>query len=1680
MATFKIATQLPITRPIELTTLSPFEQVQQKFAERSDETPVLLLPIRMETRFMTIKHVYREVGTSTQGKPAIPDTKELWVRFFPDDLAISSHESDLTQYEVDAAKSYWEQVYTAGGKETNLLGSWRVVANALGAPRAAYVIKVMTPTNYVATTKTFSGAPAYPSPNIKTENWTVPASCFVMPDRFVAVGYRGTATKTVVGKVLPDVLHVGLAPTETTFVQESASLTLPDGLKWMTDFKEAERIGMALRFKLEGDWQSGMTRLVVVGLMLGNSADVSQDLLTELVGHQRFTSGFAFVKQGTPTNNTEQVNSGLDATALSADVAFANERGAAKVVYVADSKLRTDGQWFADAMGLEYDTVAYLDNAGGKDIAEAMAMNRAMWPATLQFGMRQMMHPLFSDSVIANTEKFFKAWVTGRGQIPAFRVGNQPYGVVPATAFSRWEYKSTDLAHSFHKNLLPVLQSMNEQWDTLATKVKTVTGTSISSLDSKFMEIIGLHPSSVTFYQRFAAGPDVLYGLESFYTSLTGTVYATQKNSVDGLDSLNSTGLGLTAEPFAASVVTPDANRRLTGPVIDTLPLSETEPIQPLQGSTKNYLNWLVNATHASLRIQNFSNVQADADCPTPKALLYLFLRHSLLLEYANTAFDLLLANGLVTTSDRFLEDFTGVSTRTMTLVEKSALRTKVENDILKLNGYVVADTGTLTLKLAPTTTLTRSTEIAKYATEVESEYTRQVKVIEQGAVIWADTEAMVPQVSSTLGIGAYIDSLAITNSTKAALKEVRDALSMLEKVPTARLERALAEHLDLCSYRLDAWKNGLIQERLIGHRQVTGTRKKGIHLGAYGWLESLSPGTLPGIDVKEAVRKSGKSLTSTLVTDFDIVEASPFDATSKFTYLGTDTTVPLVLDAEARLVRPAPRTDVSNQGYIHTPSINHAAAAAILRAGYKSDPTDAMAVNLNSARVRTALFYMEGVRNGQELGALLGYRYERGMHDLGLKDSAGAYISLESYLVQMRSAYPLVAGSVVATGSGSVQSSEARNVMDGLKAVETYRNEGETGFLAKITVTDLTVKAALVLLIQQLSDELDALGDLSLAEAVYQLAHGRKERADAVMRAANGEGTFPDIELVNTPRTGKSLTHRVALHLDGPNPKHNYWTATSLLANCEPRLNPFVGQHIGDPTKICFNVTLEVKDEAGMTSTLRCKVKLDDLGLQPLHFLLLVGRQLDQPDATALNQRIAYAARTKYLLRDDGTLQVSFADRTGFNADDKSLIEVIAHLEALLDVLRRTRHLRPEDLLLPGQTAPTTGGYDIAELKGRLTDIRAGTTPYGALYALKTAQTAVSTAANNLRAGFTTTRMNSLRSKLMDVHPLNIQGTIPVSMASNAATDATDLLAQADEVVVRLQTLYDTARAQYTVAIALADEEACIKALQDVAKTLFGKDFLLLPTFMQRDATTFAAAKTYADGPGLLSSGGDFPVEEWLQGISRVRPAMSDFLRASVMSEAVHGQDRMPALRPLQLPHTLDNIGNANARWVGIAFPDTYEVPGDVLSLVSAFPTGYTATAVQVGLVLDEWSEVIPNKTENTGLAMHMNQPNSRPPQSLLLCVTPKETGAWSWDNLLAIVNETLDAAKQRAVDPNIIDTSVYAQYLPMLYASLTAPAGFPTLDFARNISPTFKGIFSSLPVTESSTLLNNLKLMD
>jgi hypothetical protein len=98
--------------------------------------------------------------------------------------------------------------------------------------------------------------------------------------------------------------------------------------------------------------------------------------------------------------------------------------------------------------------------------------------------------------------------------------------------------------------------------------------------------------------------------------------------------------------------------------------------------------------------------------------------------------------------------------------------------------------------------------------------------------------------------------------------------------------------------------------------------------------------------------------------------------------------------------------------------------------------------------------------------------------------------------------------------------------------------------------------------------------------------------------------------------------------------------------------------------------------------------------------------------------------------------------------------------------------------------------------------------------------------------------------------------------------------------------------------------------------------------------------------------------------------------------------------------------------------------------------PLGFQDDESYSGIVLDDWDEMIPNEKETTAIAYQFNQPNSEPPQSLLLAVPSQlgqNTGKWQWKDLIGAVRGTLAMAKTRAVDLDALKR--VGCFLPALY---------------------------------------------
>jgi archaellum component FlaC len=1747
------------------TSLIKLDDPTKQIEELSDAFPFVLLPLRLETRFKK----------NLQSPPQ--SVYQLWVRIYPDTCHIESREELISQFELQNAKLFWLQMWQAGGIAEQQRGAWRSLVNSHGSGRASWIIEQYKPLNIAkkpsktdptdiilvvteqmpltsmeedaafsfwkalwladgdsgkenlalqslkasvgdskaeeiqqkfkpfnlsATPQgkkknevTLSAAkvvfPQDETIGVSKSSWQQAPKAKTLPDRFVVTCLKkGQPPKQAFTKAVPDSLPVGPDPSlpdSEQIKQQNGELLLNEELQWMTDFEKAIEVGMGVKINLtEKQWREGFDSLIVLGLKL--SADETEGryaLENLLLSHYYSSHGFGLLPQGIPTNNTDGEGSGfsrIDDADTSYDIVFNN-----KEVFEdsEDSFSKKDGQWLAEILGLGTDTFKKIPFAGGSDQSEARAMNTALWPATLGYFMDEMMEPIFSDAQIEKTRTFFNQFVSARGPVPAIRIGKQPYGILPVSVFSRLDFKSgashfrrTALAErdDYFVQLHKFLTKIDKDWEKLLNKVPFI-GKS-GDAHQVLLDVIGLHGGSVEFHQRYAETIQQVYNqLNLAYGPMIANVLVTAI-SRRGKVLLNELGYDFQGKkiPILEKFFMGKANP-LTGPVIDDVPLSENKKVRAYSADEKNYIEWLVSSGADTIRKQDFGTGKN-----APSALLYLLLRHSMMQAQSEASKFYYLSRGLMNHKKVFHDpDFMHVQKQETAKSKWSYLYSNEPS--------ITGDTSTL---------------VADY--------------ILKPSVLKNDAE------------------------TKN-LKRIIDALKALTDTPTARLDRLFSEHLDTCNYRLDAWKTALVQVKLSEQRKLNsdGEWSKGVYLGAYGYLEKLVP--------------QGKQLSNVKL-----------DAELNHIFNTKD---------EAPLLR-----DTANAGYIHAPSLNQAATAAILRNAYLSNATgthpENFSINLSSQRVRLAQGFLEGVRNGQSLAALLGYQFERGLHDtysLGKGE-------VDKFIYPLRKKFPLVSNHLKTTkttgeqdAETSIESIEARNVIDGLKLIKHVQKPGNKNYPFGFETGNETQKLPVATSIQQaaINKELqrilyinDAISDIVMAENVYQVVQGNIERASGNTEAFSKGQYPPDIEVVQTPRSGISLTHRVAVLFDtdaDPSTSPNTVVNMTPRAKAEAPLNKWLSSIVPDAD----NVKVWVHYKNPSITLKKVLVSQKQLNIQPIDLLYILQIDTEQ-SLTELDDRIIAFIKTNHSAHPYTEIKIHYtAPVDPEDLTKVSFFELGALIKSLRTVVMKSRHLHGADCSLPQESQLETQGYNTDECKTRIqkavnaldaftptlsalqsdasdldlfsdkviteflkiaefgipqtgvgfitlgiqsiyhsifeklkelltrwqkkdADFTAliagynGAGPSDEMFALltraerlisskltvplpvdfNTYKTLVDAKKNAFDIAFNVLKplikssKTSLAAYFSEVEPaLSIIGVHDVLFfdSSREKNDITkekeDAARLRDEIKQRVTNLKEDIEKRLDAAgkfILEADKEKTggkkIDLLLSAAKQVLGDDAIVLPQFSLLGVKGNEMENSFSDSNNLL----DFiklkehktnPVEEWFYGTARVRSKMFHLENTAVLSENFNNNFHF-VLTPLQIPY------RSNDRWLAMKFrsennPEKFSIGSDTLlfTVHSAIP--FTKTKPQSGILVDEWTEVIPAKEETTGIAFHYDQPNSEPPQVILLAVPPKLTGKWHYRDLLDTIQETMDMAKKRAIEPAQIESTAYAQFLPTTMMAVT-----------------------------------------
>jgi len=1771
----------------------PFADPRELIGNLSDSRPILLFPLRIETRF---KQVEQDETT----------VNELWVRIYPDDCMINTFESVPSQMELDNTEFYWSTWWQAGGVEEQQRGAWRTLVSSHGSGRSKWLIHKHRPENvseepvksnpedvilvipvyeyppaserdailtywhdiWKAGTNTqkqvaaqnaliavvgkeraleiqehlapdniqtkpagsisreetniqaiFLKFPQRSTVESKLDSWSQAPRVDNMPERFVVTGYQGGENVfEIIGNPVPSPLYTGPDPSladDQKLQKKEGLLHFDAGMKWMVDFDEAIRVGMGFKIRLSPEQaKRGFDKITVLGIRMsadpGEGAEILSSLITD---HSNSRKGFEVLPQGTTTNNTDEEGSdylGSD----DPDRSFNELKEEKNFEPTEKQHEKADGQLLAEYLGLNPDTFQNVTGSGLFDQRDAWAMNTALWPATLGYMMESLMHPVFSDEMIEETREFFTQYVSGRGTIPAVRIGRQPYGILPATRFNdmRW-FKSarrthhaehvmthlTVLSASYLEKLYAVLYQIDQDWESHLDKVSYV-GKS-GDAHQLLLDILGLNPVSVDFFRRYAESVQTLYNRLIYYSFVSSGDESVIPGDYlsSGINLLRNFGYKGDEVPKILDKLFIKDQDKMSSFLIDDRPVSESEKIRnymPEGEPPRNYIQWLIDAVkqnHDELRKQD-----GFKDNRPPAALLYLMLHHALDLSYVEVSLQL---------------------HKTAEIMDTDQVRqARIDPVFLHV-------------------------QQKKESTESKWQY------------LYKSDQRITGNNSQQ--IGDYIPQLLGDFERPAAyMSRMIKAMEHLKDASTARLERAFTEHIDCCTYRLDAWKNGFMKVQLQTMR-YTGSEEEntmdvrpGIYLGAFGYLENVRPEhkAMKPAELEDALKGYFES------------------------------------DGEGR---PTLMKDDTNQGYIMAPSLNHAVTAAVLRNGYTANAApsnpETLKVNLSSERVRRAIGIIEGIRGGQSLGALLGYHLERGLHE----NHTG--IELDYYIYQLRKAFPLRGNRMRSTyeEEAAAEVIDARNVVDGLSLIKHIQetNNRHYPFGKSLEPADnQSQQKAIDQEVNHIMDLNDAIADVAIAESVHQIVQGNYDRGAATLDTFS-KGHFPPIpDVIQTPRSGINITHRFGLHFPtGLNHTTSPLPAMSMTprAMAEPAINKWLSGVLPHPDTVACHVeyydfTNELYESKNITQT--------ELGLQPLDMIYFVDTQNNQA-MSSLDDRIMSYLLGSTTIRPDADIQINYtqsipgsinlfelnpllnnlrnlilqsrpleandvARPTEVNLQKKTIQKVdltrfqdalsiansrLATLNGILSPLkplledaetnRATLIAQIDSLITSASSAvinladylPEQAGTGFAygwkantyaaivakiqdlidRWQARLTKFQEYIDEYNALdpsasrskkeqllqgaerqvtteptYPLPTDLNAFVADLNSKRTNFNNklqTFQNSLNSNILTIYGLlsDIRPKLDYSRFDNEKTDLTDI---EEKILFFISDLYDKLKklstnlnTRFSMAGNLisaltpdTDPSQKIKNIQAAAKQLFGDDFIVVPEFKVQGPPADEWQNAYDDRERLLSysapSETNFPVDDWMHGVARVRNKMKHWESLVFLTEAFETNNQ--PLHPLQLPYKPDDS------WVAIEFPKDYEIDNDRILYTAHYARPFNKSEFQCGLLMDEWTEVVPSREETAGIAFHYDKPNSEPPQAMLLAMPSDFRGEWQWEDLVDTLHDTFAQAKKRAVEPDHIDDTSYGWYLPAVISSVNVHRLAPSLNLALAETKLFKYI--------------------
>jgi len=1549
--------------------------IAERYAKLDTETPLALLPYRIETRFSLKRD-------------------RLRIRIFPDQIHIDSHTPGLTEREVVLGQAFWLRTWSAPDDEAEREAAWVELTDTLGTRRAAWVARALRP-QQTPSPKDLKGDTRKLFPDVE-KGVPEPARARLLPDHWWVHGYlNGNLLLEEVVQTAQASLIVGPDFSDPDDIPEDRP-PLSKGMNWMVDFDDALKYGMAFDISLTGKYKKianqGLDLLFVFGLRFQQRDMDDAEGLARLMEAHLYTDGAAFVPRDTPTNNTAGVAAGWSP---GDDLVGMYDREFGEPVKQSESA----ADELIAALGMPPDAALTRMQHAELNENAAAAMIESLWPITGRIYLETMirgenMVPV-TDSAIDEVRDWLFSYVRGGGPLAALRVGAIPYGILPVQ-YINGEYE----ASTKYRYIERVIGQLRQTWAASSEDVPRLVPL-ISRTGGKYANDTGPDDPETEILTIFSSQANAdQYSIRRLPLDYHDTAFGVTSafNFIIGL-------MGLLQEPPGLDRV---LERELEEEWVTTIE-GQIGAIEEARAYAQRDVDiWRDMLDGRIPLVGTRAEVQARYDYLTgPYGTLYWF--DSILLPFLN---DHLLRTeplrevglnayptGKIGDDDPalFYSNYDEDTTQwpyDAAIIEATAGNAAVYLEWLRQYALALVYGQP---EPAPLTNLQQPPPLLYQLLKESIDLTAEREASPYGLFMgMANALTRREGFKSPQGDhAARIEAVraVAARSTPAQLRQFGNAVNLTKTTYRNRAVGQAISAIPLANLRQlanDVEAAGAISTLGQARRDELGhitnalfdiadwREKQGITAGDANWWRTI-PGRFP--------RPGALSLES-LAQALAILRDTPAErlthllpetlglfghrldawATSlayeRLLQMRQKNPQSLVVGGFAWVENLMPAESPPSQGYVLAPSLTHAATAAILRSGWSTHGTpeanSLLATNLRSDRVRLAASLLDGMRQGQAIEDLLGYYFERLlMGDGKLADGSPASGGKHVWIDPLRKAF---GGGTVVDGLALVDAREAGTV--------TQRVQNPPGSFSEILQeVDAAVAA------------FDAVGDLLMAESVHHLVQGNMDRASAALdTAASGEVLPPELQVIQTPAPGTGVDHRVFVLLTGQS-----WpqAENSPRAKAAAALDGWLSELFGPPEQIRCRVTM--RGEKAVSAV----ISIADLDLSALD-LVMTAPQTGTLETSQWAALVRYYSLLKLADPVGTTVEIDFTDAA---SGTRSFDDACTLALTLRQLLAESRALDGLDFMTA--TDEALRGVDIGEL-----DDRVAVAVMGLEQAIRSVEDeATAQNRSQILVGLQTLAAFDLPGALPDL-------SVEFDLDQHVAV-ALDQAAQHLSPLIKIED-GTTLESWYTV-------------LRTRLQVVFGKAFPVIPQFNVPAALSLPAAFQHPRAD-------DATVAGWLARVSLVQRGAAALHETVLVSDALDDATAL-GFTATQIPF------DPSEGWVAMEAPKP-ETGGRV-ALTACVRAGVNPAAVLAsghisGLLVERWLESIPYDEQTAGLTFHYDSPAQRPPQSILLAVPPHGE-QWSLDLFVNTLLDTRDWVSLRAVAPETLRR--FGHHLPAVF---------------------------------------------